>query len=499
MRLLCPSFCSALLVISLTTLIAPDTHAAWTPGGTPLCTAAQNQEHPSMASDGAGGAIVSWQDFRSGGYDVYAQRINASGTVVWTTNGVGLCTFPGDQGDWPRIVSDFAGGGIVTWGDWRGGVDEDAYAQRVNSSGVVQWTTDGVALCDTTGDQRTPAVAARVSGGAIFAWQDYRSGSGYDIYAQSVDPSGGADWTHNGVAICTATGDQVSPEIVTDGSGGAVIVWQDQRSGSYDIYAQRINASGTALWAPDGVAVCTASNDQRSPVIVRTASGDFILAWTDKRTGSDDIYGQMIDLSGLDQWTAGGAALCSATGDQGKVVIERSGLGGAVMAWQDLRSGVADIYAQRVNAAGTKLWGINGVAVCTATGSQVNPAIASDGSGGAVIVWRDERTGDLDIYAQRMNSSGTVQWTTDGEPVSTVLGWQNDWPKVVSDGDGGGVVSWGDERSDVDEDVYGTLITGNGNIGSDPVPISAPAVLVIAIAMLWLGTSMLRRGRMGAR
>jgi hypothetical protein len=37
----------------------------------------------------------------------------------------------------------------------------------------------------------------------------------------------------------------VSPTIVSDGSSGAIITWQDKRSGNYDIYAQRVFSDGS--------------------------------------------------------------------------------------------------------------------------------------------------------------------------------------------------------------------------------------------------------------
>ena len=71
-----------------------------------------------------------------------------------------------------------------------------------------------------------------------------------------------SQWTADGVALCTAANDQINPQIVSDGSGGAIITWQDYRGGNYDIYAQRVNASGAVQWTADGVAVCTAAYDQ---------------------------------------------------------------------------------------------------------------------------------------------------------------------------------------------------------------------------------------------
>jgi predicted lipoprotein with Yx(FWY)xxD motif len=218
-----------------------------------LCTRTGDQDSPTIISDGAGGAIVTWYDYRSGAPDIYAQRVNSKGAVLWTTDGVPLCTAANYQ-TLPTIVSDDAGGAIVTWGDVRSG-NSHIYAQRVNASGVVQWTANGVALCTAMGDQWVPTIVPDGAGGAIVTWYDVRSGNS-DIYAQRVSALGVVQWAANGVPLCTATGDQSYPQIISDGAGGAIITWMDDRSGNSDIYALRIDANGsTGVTASDAPAV----------------------------------------------------------------------------------------------------------------------------------------------------------------------------------------------------------------------------------------------------
>jgi hypothetical protein len=54
-----------------------------------------------------------------------------------------------------------------------------------------------------------------------------------------------AEWSLNGAAVCSATGGRGDPRIVSDGSGGAIVTWDDYRSGANgDIYAQHMLASG---------------------------------------------------------------------------------------------------------------------------------------------------------------------------------------------------------------------------------------------------------------
>ena len=438
-----------------------------------ISTAASSKDGSTIVSDGAGGAIITWSDFRTVFYsDIYAQRINASGTVQWTTDGVAICIAADDQSN-PTIVSDGSGGAIITWFDYRDRATKsaDIYAQRINASGVVQWTTDGVAICTATSIQTNPKIVGDGTGGAIITWYDYRTGvtTNYDIYAQRINVSGLVQWIGDGVAICTATAQQQNPTIVGDGTGGAIITWEDFRSGGIisDIYAQRLNIYGIVQWTPDGVAICTETSYQFAPKIVGDGTGGAIVTWHDLRSGvSYDIYAQRINVSGTVQWTANGVAICTEGNSQFFPTIAGDGTGGAFISWYDERNGNYDIYAQRINASGTVQWTADGVAICAATENQQNPKIISDGTGGAIITWIDYRYSNYDTYAQRINATGTVQWTVNGVAISTALSNQLN-PAIVSDGTGGAIIEWSDGRNGT-SDIYAQRVDHLGNLYPAP-------------------------------
>ena len=218
-----------------------------------------------------------------------------------------------------------------------------------------------------------------------------------------MNASGVVQWTANGVALCRAAWQQNSPMIVSDGAGGAIVTWYDYRGSNYDIYAQRVNASGTVQWAADGVALCTATGDQQYPMIISDGAGGAIVTWQDRRSGIDDIYAQRVDASGAVQWTIDGVPLCASTGNQQHPTIAADGAGGAIVTWW---ANGDDIYAQRMNASGAVQWADNGVAVCAATGFREYPQIAAADAGGAYVTWMDSRNGFNDIYAQRVDAAG---------------------------------------------------------------------------------------------
>ena len=94
-------------------------------------------------------------------------------------------------------------------------------------------------------------------GGATIAWEDFRSGVHYDVYAQRITARGTAAWGANGVGLCTLTGDQASPKVLSDGQGGAFVVWTDDRNvaGDPDLYMQRLTPGGGISWAISGSAL----------------------------------------------------------------------------------------------------------------------------------------------------------------------------------------------------------------------------------------------------
>jgi len=466
---------------------------------TPVCTAGNDQKRPQLVSDGSGGAVIIWEDFRKGSdYDIYAQRMASSGIVNWEPDGVAICTAGGPQ-RYPQLAADSSEGFIITWYDRRNGKNNDIYSQRIDSSGEVLWTTDGIGICTIEGDQYDPGLVSDGQGGAIIVWYDRRNGKNYDIYAQRIDSSGSVKWVLNGAVICSAEGDQDNLRLISDGQGGAIITWQDRRNGSsYDIYAQRINSYGTVQWTANGIAVCEAEYDQRVPQIASGERGGAVITWQDKRNGSDyDIYAQQIDSIGKVQWAANGVPICTAENSQYDPRLVSVGNGGIVITWQDYRGGSQcdfnafaqqtdlksevceekqlhdwNIYAQRIDSSGKIQWAANGVAICTAKVDQYKPQALSDGVGGTIITWQaSDKENDHNIYAQRLNSSGTVRWPSDGVAVSTAGGSQLE-PLLVSDDRGGAIITWYDKRKGNNCDIYAQRVCASGRISGCFIPVA---------------------------
>jgi hypothetical protein len=459
-----------LLLLFLILLSTQQLHADWpcSPNlSVALAVASNNQWNVRLAGDGKAGVYAVWQDRRGGVTDkLYIQHVDGTGNISWRAGGIPISGSGGFQ-YYPQILTDGGGDVIVVWQDNRSNVDYDIYAQRISSNGNQYWAPGGVVICNASGNQYNPQLVSDGTGGEIIAWQDYRNGNA-DIYVQRVNGIGQAVWTSNGVAVCTSTNQQINPRLVGDGQGGAFMTWTDYRDGSgmSDIYCQHVLANGQVALAANGIPVCTAPNTQWNPQIVSDDALGAIICWQDRRSGgADQIFAQRIDRTGAPAWAANGIPLASSTGIQYDPCLASDNAGGAVAVWQDNRTGVDyDIYAQRVNAAGQLLWASDGQPLCVAAGQQYNPQLVVDGQS-VLVTWQDERNGtDYDIFAQRVILSGVPQWAPDGIPIVSYPANQVT-PQIVGDGLQGAIIAWSDYRDGTGTtDLYAQRVSTSGKL-----------------------------------
>ena len=123
----------------------------------------------------------------------------------------------------------------------------------MNAGGITQWQADGIAVCTSSGDQLSPRIAGDGFGGAIVSWENVVTHLiDNDIYARVIDASGNAQGSAAGVLICMTTEMQNLHRITSDGNGGAILTWVDRRLGFYaDIFAGKITGAGyTGIGTP---------------------------------------------------------------------------------------------------------------------------------------------------------------------------------------------------------------------------------------------------------
>lgn len=388
----------------------------WTINGKIVCSSLYEQGQLSMVSDGVGGAIIAWQDMRNGNYDIYAQRIDSNGDPAWLLNGIAICTDPSTQSP-PKMASDGASGAFVVWSDDRN-VDYDIYAVHITSPGSLLGLADGSPLQIDANNQINPEVCPDGAGGAIVAYEQYFYDiyAGIDIYAQRFDTSCNIVWSGGGVPACIAAYNQVNPKLVNDGLGSAIIVWEDFVNGAqYNLYVQRV-FSDNIQWTSNGICLRYAAYTSLNPSIVSAGTNSAIIVWYDNITTDFDIYAQKVtgSTSGSLVWNTGiPVTVCDVVGDQLYPQAVSDGFDGAHIVWQDGRNLLTngyDIYGNHLDATGgfTGEGQANGFGICTwqvgeTPMNQTYPMLVSNIDSKALYAWMDRRNElltdhDRDIY-----------------------------------------------------------------------------------------------------
>ena len=249
-------------------------------------------------SDGFGGAYITYESY----YKCYTQYINSTGNKQWEENGILIS--PNTKALYsrtPKIIRDNVGGSIIVTS-----IKEDLLVKRLNSSGYVYWEVE-IAASISYRDFIRFQICSDGGNGVIISWYDsYPS----DIYAQRINSSGDIQWGEHGIIICDAINDQENPKICSDGDGGVIIAWEDWRNdNSYnnqrsDLYAQRINGSGIIQWKENGIVISYENQFPLYPEICYDENGGAIITWegTEGSRDSHIIYAQRVDSLGSIQW-----------------------------------------------------------------------------------------------------------------------------------------------------------------------------------------------------
>lgn len=396
-------------------------------------------------ADGSGGYFVAWDD----GYGGHVQHVLANGSTAWPWY---VYEPPGATAGYmnPAIALDGFGGVLVAYETHGGG--DDLRLQRVaaNGSPVPGWPTAGVAVSPSSDYDYLADVAADGEGGAFVCF--IRSGP-YQVYVQHVLSTGVLDpyWPATGVQLQESGSTYNPPRILSDGEGGALVLYVGTPYGGTALVATRVDRYGirrTDLFPGSGLVLANGPAMNAFDA-VRTLDGLIGVVWADGRTGSNEIYIDVLDANGrTGHAPSGGLALSSdpLASDQWPALATNE-YRDFLVAWV---SGSTIMGARRQQdlslhpefAAGST------VVAGGVSGSTHRVAIDSGGSGGMVVGWHDPVTYDV-LRAQRLTGSGAVApgWAAAGESLATHPNGIGDYPKVFGDGDGGVIAVFRDYAS----------------------------------------------------
>ncbi|MDI7268771.1 MAG: sialidase family protein, partial [Myxococcota bacterium] len=259
---------------------------------------------PRMAAAGAY-LHLAWEDFRDNATyrNIYFRRSTDRG-VTWTGADRRLDAGLDADSFNASVAADTGGGVYVAWETMGADRSRRTYVARSTDSGAnflapVRVDRNPLAA-PAVGVASEPQVAVDGAGAVYVVWRDNRNGKADAYFNRSLDR--GATWLASDVRL---DADPIAPgafstgmRLAADSSGRVVVVWQDDRAVGPDamlkIYVNRSTNRGEAgSWLPSDVRLDDPSTraDSTAPAIALDATtGRFVVAWEDRRNGLPDVY-----------------------------------------------------------------------------------------------------------------------------------------------------------------------------------------------------------------
>ena len=324
--------------------IAPGGFTSWQSEGEFVSDTCASLQSAAVASDGLGGALAVWCERRSLGYDYYAQRMSGAGSRRWGASGILLGSIaPEETLHWqqwldlaPKVTADGAGGAYFSFtGLGTPNHNLKTFVQRVDASGAGMWAGGGIELFPMSYEAVNASACSDGVGGLIVAADGIdtiQTTPRRGIWLQRLDRLGNHLWGHAGSLVQTGTAGYYGPRLVSDGAGGAFVVWWGYPAG---VLVQHVHADGTLTWA--------------TPV----------------RLGGFEVGTSMVALA--------------------------DGAGGAIVVWEPSSGGIL-LRAQRIGPDGTTRWGPEGILLMSQPGVGyygLQLRGVPDGAGGAYVTWLD--------------------------------------------------------------------------------------------------------------
>ncbi len=368
--------------------------------------------------------------------DIYAYRVDSTG-VNWTTvlsNAVGDKGLKDHNGKAVAVDADGSGGAYAVWVSSQSGPGASLYGARLTVNGALSagWTTaNGVLLANAT-EAGNLSLAAAGSTGFLAAWTNQTGVSGQNpVYVQQVTGAGAANLGASGRQV--GTGNSFASMGGAEGGSAAVLVsgsappqfmvsWSSNTGvGAAPVMTQAFDASGNQLYADPGIPAVRDVPSRTVQSLQAVGTGSVLmLAWQESGPVAYDFTQAISTYLPPTGTQTVQPALVTApsptTLNPGYIVA---------FAQNFSTSPYASIVAMKCDVSGTVDWttlvtNSHFISVLDPTlGNDL--AMASDGSGGAYVLWGSSLSspgGEVD--ASYLTSAGALAagWTAGGTRIA---------------------------------------------------------------------------------
>jgi hypothetical protein len=352
-----------------------------------------------LMSDGLGGAILVFRDMRSGYYRIYSQRFDSLGNRLWGENGLPLVEWTGSQDVHLSDVSyDTLGNFFVSWSVEMTITNGDLYIQKFTREGQRLWGNYGIPVCTEPHFQMNQQIVPDGVGGVVSVWEDQRAGGDYfRFYMQHLHPEGFSMLQENGVMLTLPTGGYLSGGLydgVSDGEGGGIYTYITNFADNF-VHVFRVNVYGRVPWDWSNWTLC---QHEYLDMLRHPADGTVWVSVADEQSNTWTYRLYHFDVNGT-----------PLLGDQGipcggMLALVSDGIYSASFEYIEPTE---RIWVKRLRHSGTLVW--ESILASFDLNVFSNLQGVSNGMDGAVWVWEDNRNmgGDyFNILSQQVLNNG---------------------------------------------------------------------------------------------
>lgn len=273
-------------------------------------------------------------------------------------------------------------------------------------------------------EQVTPLSATTSTGQTYISWFDSYN-SNYQMRMQLLDASGNKLWPDTGLVVSSFPQNSAifRYDLKVDNEDNAIVAFQDERSGSLNVVAYKIDAGANFLWGSSGIQLTDSAAQGLAPTIGITQSNNVVIAWSADLGSSKWISFQKISSTGSILWSK---RIFDSTNNikYSRAVMEPSGIDNIIMMYvEEIGNfpGVSStLFSQIFDSNGDQVWP-NPVQVSSKTIPYfVFPQIISDSNNGFFTAFNTSNPLNPslnDVYAQHVQVNGSL-WSSTGTQVA---------------------------------------------------------------------------------
>jgi hypothetical protein len=327
----------------------------------------------------------------------------------------------------PQIAMDASGNALAVW-EQRGAVANTIRANHYNTG--TGWGADEWIGNNPFGDAYAPQIAMNASGSAQAVWQQ-SDGTRDNIWSNRYSP--GTGWGTAALIESNNTGFAIDPQVALDSSGNALAVWALFDGARDNVWANRYSPG--AGWGTPELIETGSAGDAGSAQVAFDASGNALAVWRQSDGMRNNIWANRYSPS--TGWGAAEVIETDNAGSGGNPQVAFDASGNALVVWQQSDGARTNVWSNRYSP-GTG-WGAAELIETNNTGDAIDPQLALESSGDAMVVWSQDDGTRFNAWANRFTVS--AGWGTPELIESSGTG-DAVHPQVAMDGSGRALAVW---------------------------------------------------------